>query len=391
MEANRRDVLAMMTAAGIVQPGLGQARTQTPAAPVAPYTAACVQTRIHQTHALDGTFIPEALRANVRRVVDAIDRGAGEVGARLFIFSEFCFQLQTGVLTAQQWETGAIRLDGPEIAAVAAAAQRARAYVMVNPVERIDAFPGRYFLSGVLIGPNGDVLLNYRKLYDLSNKTRPTDILNSWIDKFGPGSLFPVADTPIGRLACTVGTDVVWPEMIRSLVFNGAELIGNLFGSPLRAPSFISERGPDAPDQNDLTLPTMARRVRAYENMAYMLSTNMGPTGSDEKAPLKPMQPTEIVDFRGNLLARSRDAAECFVIAKIDIEALRKARTTVGPANTLAQLQVELHRPGYDKAHFATLDQFANRPLITGDEHVRTEAADIEALVRRGVFQAPAG
>lgn len=380
----RRETLLMAAAAA-----MPAAPVRAAPAPVAPYKAACVQMRVLHTHRPGGAFIPEALEKNLARMIAMIGRGANEVDARLYVFSEFCLQLQDGPLRASDWVTGAISIPGPETDRIAAAAQAARAYVAFNAVETIAAFPGRYFLSGVIVGPTGEIVLNYRKLYDLSNKTRPTDMLKAWLDRFGPRSLFPTVDTPIGVLATTVGADLIWPEMGRSLVFNGAEVICNLLASPMKAPS-VPERKPGAPDADDPMVSVMMRRVRAYENMAYVATCNLGPSGRDETAPPQAMQPTEIVDYRGHLMAASQDASEGFITATLDIEALRAARTAPGSLNPLAQLQASVHAPGYDAATFARINRFTKTPIDTGREHDALQREDIADLVRRGVLKAPA-
>lgn len=357
---------------------------------IKPYRAASVQTASLPTFTRDGQFIPEAMRANIERVCTAIRRGADEVGARLYVFSEFCLQRQVSALTAEQWLAGAIRVPGPEIDAIAKAAQQAKAYVAFNPIEAIPAFPGRYFLSGVLIGPTGNVELNYRKLYDLTNKTRPTDLLERWLERFGPDSLFPVADTEIGRVAVTVGSDLAWPEMARSLVFRGAEVITNCYGSPSRAPGFVPSREAGAPDLHDPLVPVMARRMRAYENLAYVLTTNLGPDTVDTTAPLADMQPSELIDYTGNLLAVSRDNSEQYVTATLDVEALRRARCKPGPQNLLVQLQTSLHGPDYASANLARPNPFGVKLLVDGSEHGAAQLAEVQDLIRRGILASPA-
>lgn len=360
------------------------ARPARAAAPVVPYKAACVQTRVIPTIA-DGSVDHDARKANVETTANAVTRGAAETGARLFVFSEFNLQFAATAAPVETWIETAITIPGPETDLIGKAAQAARAYVAFNPVERIAAFPGRYFLSGVVIGPSGDVLVNYRKLYDLSNKTRPSDILDQWLAKFGPDSLFPVADTDIGRIGCAVALDVQWPEMIRSLVFNGAEIIANSTASPLVARGYAVEDAGQGPD-----IRTMTRRVRAAENLTYILTTNLGPTGRDPDKPLQKMLPSEIVDFRGRALASAKDSAERFITATLDVEALRKARTTPEPMNGLGQLMVEVHRAGYGAAHFSRVNGFANEPIREINDHLVSFRADLADLVRRGVLKAPA-
>jgi len=357
----------------------GAPRTATAAAggrKIEPYRASCVQTRVRPTFDSGGTFRREALEANLARVVHFIGRGADEVGAKLYSFSEFCLQAAETPVGVKDWIAASLRVPGPETDRIAAAAQKAKAYVGFNTAEVIPQFPGRYFLSGVIIGPTGDVVLNYRKLYDLTTKTRPSDVWTAWLDTMGPGSVFPVADTEIGRLASIVALDVNWPEMARGFVFNGAEVLLNPTASPRPA-------GAPTPD-----IRTQIRRVRAYENMAYVLLSNLGPVGADETAP-PPRVPSEIVDYLGRPLAAAADGGEGFITAILDIDALRTARVTPGSQNWLAELQIGVHRPGYDQARFFPLDALAAAPLQSAKDYEPIKARVIEDLLARGIIKAP--
>lgn len=344
---------------------------------VAPYKASCVPNVVRPVFDASGNFLPEALETNVSRVAALVRRGADEVGSRLYAFSEFCLQVAPKGATVGAWEAAAITVPGPEIDRIATAAQAARAFVSVNVAERIASFPGRYFLSGVILGPTGDAVLNYRKLYDLSNKTRPGDVLEAWIDRFGADSLFPVADTEIGRLASAVALDVNWPEVIRGFVFNGAEVILN----PTASPGNPSGTGPD--------IRIMVRRVRAFENLAYLVQTNIGPLDADDSAAPEARHASEIIDFTGTALASDATGSERFLTATIDIEALRHARTSADARNWLAQLQIPLHLPGYASARFAGVNGFGATPVRDADDHRARLRDTIADLIRRGVLRAP--
>ncbi len=100
------------------------------------------------------------------------------------------------------------------------------------------------------------------------------------------------------------------------------------------------------------------------------------------------MLPSEIIDFRGTAIATAKDSAEGFIVGNVDIEALRRARTTAEPLNMLAQLQMPLHVPGYDAAQFAQVDGFG-RPIQSTDEHRARMRDDIASLIRRGILKAP--
>ncbi len=344
---------------------------------IEPYKAACVQSRVIPTFDKAGKFRPEALQANIDRMIKLIERGADEVGAKLYSFSEFCLQAAEGGPGVKDWIAASLRVPGKETDRIAKAAQKAKAFVGFNTTEIISAFPDRYFLSGVILGPTGDVVLNYRKLYDLTTKTRPSDVWTEWLEKMGPESVFPVADTEIGRLASVVALDVNWPEMVRSLVFNGAEVLLNPTASP-------APQGVQPPD-----IRSQIRRVRAYENIAYVMLSNLGPVGADENAPPEPRIPSEIIDYTGKPLATASSGAEGFITATLDIDALRKARTTPNSQNWLSELQVPVHKLAYDSAKFFPVDGLAKAPLQTAKDFDPIKARVIEDMLARGIIKAP--
>jgi deaminated glutathione amidase len=347
---------------------------------VEPYTAACVQSGAVPTFDSSGNALPDALTANLDRFRSLIKRGADEYGARFMSFPEFGLQIPSIALSPAQWVPGAIMADGPEVERIGKAAQDANAFVAFNAIEKIEKFPGRYFLAGMIVGPSGDLVLNYRKMTSVTSKSRPGDLLSAWLDHFGEDSLFPVVDTEIGRLACVIAADMYVPEVMRGMVLNGAEVISN------------PTAGGMLPDDNNFDIPTvttMARRVRAYENIAYVLMSNLGPVGADPKPPFGRRQPSQIIDFKGNMLAATQTGGEEFAVATVDIDALRRARTSLGSLNTLAALQVPLYRRNYEAAKFAPVDTHVDAPLSSTEEHNDIMRETISELVERGILIPP--
>lgn len=347
---------------------------------IQPYAAACVQSSVIPTFDSAGKFLPEALEQNVGNMCALIKRGADEYGARLMSFPEFGLQIPSAMMTPAQWWPGTIRANGPEIERIGKAAQDANAYVAFNPMEGIDKFPGRYFLSGMIVGPSGDLVLNYRKLTGLTSKTRPGDLLSAWLDHFGEDSLFPVVDTEIGRLACVVAGDMNYPEVTRGMVLKGAEVIL----SPTASATL--------PENNNFDIPvvtTMTRRVRANENTAYVFLSDLGPVGVDPKPPFGRRQPSQIIDFKGNMLAGTQSGGVEFAVATIDIDALRRTRTSLGGANLLSHLQMPLHRKSYSATDVAPIDTHVNGPLVSTEEHNTAQRQTIERLVEQGILVPP--
>ncbi|MGC4084372.1 MAG: nitrilase-related carbon-nitrogen hydrolase [Vicinamibacterales bacterium] len=77
--------------------------------------------------------------------------------------------------------------------------------------------------------------------------------------------LFPVADTPIGRLGCAICYDWLFPEAIRQLAANGAEVL-------IRVSAYMDPWGATEP----MNWWTLVNRTRAIENMAYVVAANQG-------------------------------------------------------------------------------------------------------------------
>lgn len=349
-------------------------------AKVQPYPAACVQSSVVRTFDSSGNFLPDALEENVDAMCELIRRGADEHGARLMSFPEFGLQVPSVPMTPAQWWPGTLRVDGPEIERIGKAAQDADAYVAFNPMEGIDRFPGRYFLAGMIVGPSGDVILNYRKLTGLTGKTRPGDLLSAWLDHFGEDSLFPVADTPIGRLACVVAGDMNYPEITRGMVLKGAEVIL----SPTASATYPADHDFEVPVNT-----TMTRRVRAYENVAYVLLSDLGPVGLDPQPPFGRRQPSQIIDFRGDKLAGTQSGGVEYAVATIDIDALRRQRTSLGGSNLLTHLQMPLHRDMYSATDFAPVDTHLDAPLVSTEEHSAAQRETVSRLVEEGILVPP--
>ncbi len=347
---------------------------------VQPYPAACVQSGVVPTFDSSGNFLPDGLKRNVDAMCELVRRGAGEHGARLMSFPEFGLQVPSAPMTPAQWWPGTIRVDGPEIERIGKAAQDANAYVAFNPMEGIDRFPGRYFLAGMIVGPSGDVILNYRKLTGLTGKTRPGDLLSAWLDHFGEDSLFPVADTPIGRLACVVAGDMNYPEIARGMVLKGAEVIL----SPTASATYPADHDFEVPVNT-----TMTRRVRAYENVAYVLLSDLGPVGIDPQPPYRRRQPSQIIDFKGNRLAGTQSGGVEYAVADIDIDALRRERTSLGGSNLLSHLQMPLHRDMYSATDFAPVNTHLDAPLVSMDEHRAAQRETVSRLVEEGILVPP--
>ena len=112
-------------------------------------------------------------------------------------------------------------------------------YIQSGSMLEVDPrWPGVVFNTTCLIGPEG-ILYKYRKV----NPWIPYEVHASPHDLAGYDEpLFPVADTPIGRLGCAICYDWLFPEAIRQLAANGAEVL-------IRVSAYMDPVGRDRADE----------------------------------------------------------------------------------------------------------------------------------------------
>ena len=129
---------------------------------------------------------------------------------RLCVFPEFWLTGPGGIggvqRTVQDLERMAIS-EGDEIFDIVGKfAQEYKVYVAFQNFEVHRKLPGRVFNASFLIDDQGNHIHTYRKnqcadVWGLLPDTTPGSILDEYLDLFGYEALFPVADTPIGKLA----------------------------------------------------------------------------------------------------------------------------------------------------------------------------------------------
>lgn len=201
-------------------------------------------------------------------------------------------------------------------------------------LESDPAWPGHVFNTTCLIGSNG-LLTKYRKVHTWT----PWEVHTSPHDLTGYAEpLFPVAETEIGTLGAAVCYDWLFPEAIRQLSLAGAEVL-------IRVSAYMDPWGTAAP----LDWWTSVNRVRAIENMAFVVAAN-------QAASLKHYPPfswpggSMIVDYDGRILAQADPGpGEKIVVGPVDLAALRAERRRRRGHHMLAHLRTEAY-PAYRKS-----------------------------------------
>lgn len=339
------------------------------------FTVTAVQPSIQLPYPTAQSFEPEAIEANIDRAVRHIEIARSEQGSDLVVFPEFFLTGYTLGVDVAGWIKASISFPGPQIDRLSKAAIAHGVYVAGAAYEVMPEFPGRFFNTAFLIAPSGEVVLKYRKLYAMTTKTRPGDVLDEWLQRFGAASLFPVADTPMGRIGALIARDAHWPEMARCLALRGAEIL-------------LTHNAAGAEPENG---GLFARRSRAYENHCYLVCANIGPfvvDGVEECGSGR--APSEIIDYHGNVLAAEARPAELTVSAELDIEALRAFRTGGNPkGNFLAQLQPQLHVPFYQEANLFPTGGWKDNPIQDTSENANLEAAVVKRMIEDHVLIPP--
>ena len=204
-----------------------------------------------------------------------------------------------------------------------------------------EKYPGALFNTTCLVGPSG-ILYKYRKIYPWipwEVHTSPHDIPDY------EEELYPVADTPIGRIGAAICYDWLFPEALRQLVANGAEILA-------RVSAYMDPFGATEP----MDWWTVVNRCRALENLAYVVAANQGATIKNYP-PFSWPGGSMIVDYDGRIIAQATPGdGEKIVVGPVDIELLRLERKTRLAHQMPAHLRTETHllysRPCYPGGTF---------------------------------------
>lgn len=350
------------------------------------YTALVIQPEVHvvKTRA--------DIQKNLDRVCNMIHFGVGyfwEVPVRLAVLPEYFLQ---GVGTPGKGESGiadqmakAVTIPGPEIDQLGAIAKQYDMYICGGGVvEEVPEFPGRWFNTNFIVGPTGEVVLKYHKWHIpayIGLGTSPHDLFDEYTRVFGGDikTLFPVVNTPIGKLGTMTCHDGCTPEVARALGYNGVEVLCH--PAALQEVEGVSEPW-------DFWMFT--RRARAHDNMCYLLGSNWGKVNYDYYPKAFCPGHSFAIDYTGLVLRHVPYPEEQVLAVTIDIEALRMHRTHAAH-NCWVDLRTEGFRQIYEKPLYPPNRFPPGKPPRTLAEKVSICKEVFDELYRRGTFTAPAG
>jgi predicted amidohydrolase len=254
---------------------------------------------------------------------------------RLAVLPEYLFTSYPGRISIPDFAAkAAIEEGGPEYAALARIASTQKLFLAGNAYETDRHFPGLYFQTSFVVAPSGDVVLRYRRLNSMFAPT-PHDVWSKYLDIYGLDGVFPVARTEIGNLSAIASEEILYPEIARAHALRGAEVFvhsSSEIGSPME------------------TQKAIARRARAFENLAYVVSANTAGVAGTAMPLASADGNSTVIDFKGAVLSESNSGETFTAFADIDLLALRAARRKPGMTNYLARQRTELFAPVYAQA-----------------------------------------
>lgn len=333
------------------------------------YVMSCLQAEIFVIH--DPAEKQKLLKRNLDRSLELAAHAAATEESRLFVLPEAWLQGFVPNRTIADWLAVCIKIPGPETDRLGDFCHENGSYLAGAAFEKSDAWPDRFFNTAFIISPSGKVELKYRQLNPetlngLLPVTSPADVLNDYVRREGESPLFPVLDTPFGRLACMLGNDLNFFEHTRTLVLRGAEVVLHLSAETTAAAFPVWEE---------------MRRARAYENVAYVASVNNGGLLGTSAPRLRSRGHSEIISYEGKPLATADAAGETAIHATISLQRLRHRRQQVR-MNFPAQSKIKMYGPTYRKADRIPNNAWSARPItsaIEGPELVRKVIDKISA------------
>lgn len=232
------------------------------------------------------------MEANLARMAEYVERICLEQPTDLIVFPELA---ATGYELGPRVTELAERVPGHAVSLLAKSAAEFNVHIAFGLVikERVESV---LYNGVVLLEPEGALVGDYRKVH-LKGEERLA---------FRPGYRYPVFDLSFGRVGVLIGWDLAFPEAMRSLVLDGAELICvSAAWEAVRADEWRAYC-----------------LSRACENAVYVAAASR----VGEEPSYQFLGESMLVGPRGELYTAIDGRVEGYAIAKIDLDEVRAAR-----------------------------------------------------------------
>ncbi|MGB9777178.1 MAG: carbon-nitrogen hydrolase family protein [Anaerolineae bacterium] len=232
------------------------------------------------------------MEENLARMGEFIRRIATEQPVDLIVFPEL---VTTGYEVGPRFPQMAQRVPGPAVNLLGQRAADYGVHVAFGMVtkERVESI---LYNSAVLIGPDGEVIGQYNKIH-LRGEERMA---------FRPGYRLMPFETDFGVVGLMVGWDLAFPEVARSLVLDGAELLVVLANW-------------EAPRQDEWHT---YLKARACENAVFVAAANR----VGEEPSYTFFGQSTIIGPTGRVYGVVDEPVEGYAVARLDLNEVRRQR-----------------------------------------------------------------
>ncbi len=229
---------------------------------------------------------------NVGKMADMITRIATDQPVDIIVFPELAV---TGYEGGARFAQMAQRVPGAVTNILGQHASEFGVYVLVGMAVK-ESVETVLYNGAVLIGPDGEVAGEYRKVH-LPAEERLV---------FRPGYQIKPFETEVGIIGVMIGWDLAFPEVARSLMLSGAEII----------------LLPAAWQMEDADIWRTLLVARAYENDIFIAAANRI---GEEPSYLFAGQ-SAVLSPGGEVLAALEEPEEGYVIVRLDLDDVRHRR-----------------------------------------------------------------
>jgi formamidase len=303
------------------------------------------------------------MKRNTDRMLQMIDQAvigyAPFLPVKLVVFPEFAHAAPVYLTSRELRAKLAVPIPNEHTERMRTKAREYGLYIQTGTMlENDPQWPHAVFNTTCLIGPEG-LLYKYRKV----NPWIPWEVHTSPHDlEAYDEQLFPVARTPIGNIGAAICYDWLFPETLRQLTANGAEVL-------IRVSAYMDPFGTTEP----MDWWTLVNRCRALENTAYVVAANQG-------ASLKHYPPfswpggSMVVDYDGRIITQaSPGPGERIVVAPVNVDMLRHERRVRRAHQMMAHLRTECY-PLYRQSYFPPATLTHHEVLTVTDQERQIDA-----------------
>ena len=230
--------------------------------------------------------------ANLAKMSDFVRKISSAQKVDVIVFPELA---TTGYECGVKFTQLAQRVPGPSTNVMAQRANEQGLHIAFGMAskERVESI---LFNSAVLVGPEGDVVAQYRKIH-LKGEEQML---------FRPGFRLEAVETAAGVIGLQLGWDMFFPEGTRSLCLDGAELI------------LVSAAWEGARADEWRTFVS----ARAAENACFVCAANR--VGEEPATTFA--GESMIVGPRGAVIVDLDETTEGYIVAKLNLEEARRVR-----------------------------------------------------------------